>query len=89
MNNDTGSHRIAHEKAPYACDPAKLQRNLPMTDDRAVVAAETTIRDRMNYMLEHELNSPGWSVAGLDLPWRRSFEVGIGLRDAHRGGGKF
>jgi len=66
-----------------------FHNHLPMTDDRAVVAAETTIRDRMNYMLEHELNSPGWSVAGLDLPWRRSFEVGIGLRDAHRGGGKF
>lgn len=69
--------------------PELFPDHLPMSDSRAVTAAETVIRDRMNHILEHELNFPGWTVAGLDLPWRRSFEVGIGLHDASGDVGNF
>lgn len=61
--------------------PRLFADQLPMSDDDAVAAAESVIRDRMNLMLANDLPFDGWTVSRVFLPWRRGFEVGIELRD--------
>lgn len=68
--------------------PSLFADDLPVADDRAVRAAEEAIARRMTDYLATRLPADGWRLSSLRLPWRRSFEVEIGLEpDAERAGG--
>jgi hypothetical protein len=51
----------------------------PMADDGLVAAAELAIAGRMREVLSASLPAGDWTLSSLRLPWRRSFEVEIGL----------
>lgn len=51
----------------------------PVVDDNQLARAESAIAERMERLLETELPFDGWALSRLSLPWRRSFEVSIGL----------
>jgi len=56
--------------------------SFPATDDAVVAAAESAFSERMQEILSTALPADGWTLSKLGLPWRRSFEVEIGLQRA-------
>lgn len=59
--------------------PQLFSDQFPVVDDNQLARAESAIGERMKHMLETELPFYGWTLSRLNLPWRRSFEVSIGL----------
>ncbi len=54
----------------------------PVSDDAQLGCAESEIHRRLSHLMESELPFENWVLHHLSLPWRRSFEVTLGLERA-------
>jgi len=59
--------------------PSFFPDSLPVDDESLISSAETAFTERMQEIMSASLPSSGWTLASVTLPWRRSFEVEIGL----------